>query len=362
MSEEKTEKPTDKRLRDARKDGETAKSSDLTEAATMTAVIGTLFVGAGLLAGAFRTIVVTALDFVSDDHSLPEMIARLVGIGSEALLIILPCVLAAAVAVVGTSIAQVGFQITTKPVVPDPSHVSPMAGLKRIFTWRTLIELGKALLNAVILGFVMWVTIRSMMPLIVGSLYQTLPALSKLFWDLLLKLCAVAATVFVVIGAIDAKLQQALFLRQMRMSKDEVKRERKQQDGDPKIKRERKRLARELINSAAPRLRVGLANALIVNPTHYAVAIRYAPGEHPLPLVTAKGVDESAAQLRQFAQEAGVPIFGNPPVARALYKVDVDEPIPEELFEAVAAILRWVDAIGARKQTADSVDAVRKLR
>ncbi len=94
---------------------------------------------------------------------------------------------------------------------------------------------------------------------------------------------------------------------------------------------------------------MGLANALIVNPTHYAVAIRYAPSEHPLPLVIARGMDESAAQLRGFARDANVPIVGNPSIARALYKVGIDEPIPEKLFETVAAILRWVDAIGPRR-------------
>jgi len=205
----------------------------------------------------------------------------------------------------------------------------------------------------------MWVTIRWMLPLIVGSLYQPLAELSKLFWALLVKLFIVAAAVFVVIGVVDVKLQRALFMRKMRMSKVEVKRERKQMDGDPKIKAERRKLAREFATTAAPQQRVGFANALIVNPTHYAVAIRYAPDEHPLPLVIARGMDESAAQLRRFAREANVPIIGNPPVARALYKVGVDEPIPDELFETVAAILRWVDAIGARRDDGDGRDKQR---
>jgi type III secretion protein U len=212
-----------------------------------------------------------------------------------------------------------------------------------------VIDLVKMIVKAAIIGVVMWFTIKWILPLIVGSLYQPLPELSKLFWSLLIKLFAVAVAVFIVIGVIDVKLQRVLFLRKLKMSKDEVKRERKQMDGDPKIKAERKKLAREFATSAAPAQRVGFANALIVNPTHYAVAIRYAPAEHPLPLVIARGMDESAAQLRRFARDANVPIIGNPPVARALYKIGIDEPIPEELFETVAAILRWVDAIGARQ-------------
>jgi type III secretion protein U len=350
MSEEKTEDPTEKRLRDAREDGEVAKSTDLTDAVTMAAALATLMLAAGAFAGAIRAIVATALDFVPGDHSLPDLFAKTFSFGTRALIVIVPCVGAAAAASIAALIPQIGFQISMKPVVPDLANASPVSGIKQIFSSRTLIELAKMLVKAVVIACTMWVTIRWMLPLVVGSLYQPLPQLSKMFWDMLIKLCAVAAVAFGVIGAIDIKIQQVLFMRKQRMSKDEVKREYKEQEGDPLIKGERKKLARQWATEDPPRLRVGFANALIVNPTHYAVAIRYAPNEHPLPLVTAKGMDESAAQLRHFAQEASVPIIGNPPVARALYKVGIDEPIPEELFETVAAILRWVESIGAQER------------
>jgi len=359
MSEQKTEQPTDKRLRDARKDGQISKSTDLVEAATMAVVIGLLALASASFAGALRAIVITALDFVPGRHDEPLMFGRLFELGKEALVIVVPCAGAAALAAIAALLPQVGFQVATKPVVPDLNHASPIEGVKRIFSWRTLIDLAKMMIKAAVIGVVMWVTIRWMLPLIVGSLYQPLAELSKLFWALLVKLFIVAAAVFVVIGVVDVKLQRALFMRKMRMSKVEVKRERKQMDGDPKIKAERRKLAREFATTAAPQQRVGFANALIVNPTHYAVAIRYAPDEHPLPLVIARGMDESAAQLRRFAREANVPIIGNPPVARALYKVGVDEPIPDELFETVAAILRWVDAIGARRDDGDGRDKQR---
>lgn len=348
MSDEKTEEPTEKRLRDARKDGETSKSTDLVEAVSMAAPIAVLMFAAGSFAEACRLIIQSALDFPRGDRDMSTLYARLVDMGIHSLTIIAPCVLAAGAASIAALGPQVGFQIATKPVVPDVNHINLVEGVKRMFAWRTLIELAKMLLKAIVIGSVMWFTIMRMMPLIVGSLYQPLPELATLFWKLLLKLFMVATLIFLIIGAIDVKLQHAIFMRKMRMSKDEIKREHKDQEGDPRIKGERKRLARELIMNAAPQQRVGLANALIVNPTHYAVAVRYAPDEHPLPLVTAKGMDATAAQLRRFAQEANVPIVGNPPVARALYKVGVDEPIPEELFETVAAILRWVESIGAK--------------
>ncbi|UIF88543.1 type III secretion system export apparatus subunit SctU [Cupriavidus sp. UYPR2.512] len=348
MSEDKTERPTKKRLRDTRKDGETSKSADLVDAATIAAVVGLLSFSTASLGGALHSIVSIALEFASGNHDQPLMFGKLFDLGTQALIVIAPCVGAAALAAVAALFPQVGFQIATKPVLPDLKHVSPIDGAKRIFSWRTVIDLLKMVIKSTIIGAVMWFTIKRTLPLMVGSLYQPLPELSKLFWSLLIKLFAVAAVVFIVIGLVDMKVQRVLFLRKLKMSKYEVKREHKQMEGDPKIKKERKKLARELATSAAPTHRVGFANALIVNPTHYAVAIRYAPSEHPLPLVVARGVDESAAQLRRIARDWNVPILGNPPVARALYKVGIDEPIPEELFETVAAILRWVDAIGAR--------------
>ncbi|MEX3640081.1 type III secretion system export apparatus subunit SctU [Paraburkholderia sp. BR14320] len=349
MSEEKTEKPTVKRLRDARKDGETSKSADLVDAATMAAVVGVIAFAAASFSGALRAIVSTALQFSSGSRGLSVMFDALFELGKQALTVIAPCVGAATLAAVVALVSQVGFQVTTKPVVPDLKHVSAVDGVKRIFSWRTVIDLVKAVIKASVIGAVMGFTISSILPLIVVSLYQSPAGLSKVLWSLLIKLFAVAVVVFIVLGLADVKLQRVLFLRKLKMSKDEVKRERKHMDGAPEIKAERKKRAREFATSAAPAQRVGLANALIVNPTHYAVAIRYAPSEHPLPLVIARGMDESAAQLRGFARDANVPIVGNPSIARALYKVGIDEPIPEKLFETVAAILRWVDAIGPRR-------------
>ncbi|MCG1042855.1 type III secretion system export apparatus subunit SctU [Mycetohabitans sp. B8] len=348
MSDEKTEQPTEKRLRDARRDGQVAKSTDLTDAVVLCSVIATVVAAATTFSDAFRSLIHTALDFVTTDRSLDTLVAWLVKLGQESLIVIVPCVFAAALSAFAALFGQVGFQISTKPVTPNPMAVSPASGLKRIFSLRTLVDLGKSLLKATLVMCVMWVTIRGLIPLIATSLYQPLPELCRLLWSVFLKLLAVAALVFVIIGAFDFRLQHMLFIRQMRMSKDEIKREYKQQEGDPQLKGERKRIARQWAQEAPPRLRVGLANALIVNPTHYAVAIRYAPSEYPLPLVIAKGQDESAAELRRAAVQARVPIIGNPPVARALHRVEIDEPIPEELFEAVVAILRWVDSLGPK--------------
>ncbi|WP_206956915.1 type III secretion system export apparatus subunit SctU [Trinickia acidisoli] len=348
QSDEKTEKPTTKKLKDARKEGQVAHSEDFTAAVSMAAVVILLAAGASYLHGVFQEIVVVAMQFVNGDHSTTNIHAQLMRIGRALLDAVVPCICAAALASLLTQIFQVGFKVAMKPVVPNMMSVHPMNGLKRIFALRTVVEMVKMVVKVTLVAIVAYVTLKALFPLIVGSLYQPLSGLVQMTGDVVLKLTAVIAAIFVLIGAADIKLQSALFIKKMMMSKQEVKREHKQREGDPKIKQERRRLAREYVSGPAPS-RVQLANVMLVNPTHYAVAIRYAPDEHPLPRVIAKGMDEQAAMLRVLARDASVPIIGNPPVARALYRVGLDEPIPEELFETVAAILRWIEAIGAKR-------------
>ncbi|WP_118179576.1 type III secretion system export apparatus subunit SctU [Paraburkholderia phosphatilytica] len=348
QSDDKTEKPTPKKLKDARKDGQVAHSTDLTSAISMAAVVLLLAAGASHLEGVLKAVVTIAMQFVNGDHSDTNIHAQLMKLGGTALTAVIPCVCAAALAALFTQAAQVGVKIATKPVTPNMMAVHPMTGLKRIFSMRTAVEIAKMVVKLILVAAVMYVTVKELFPLIVASLYQPLGGLAQMIWDVMLRLVAVATAIFVLMGAADVKLQSAMFIKKLMMTKDEVKRENKQREGDPRIKRERRRLAREYVNGPAPS-RVGHANVMLVNPTHYAVAIRYAPDEHPLPRVIAKGMDEQAAALRGEARDAGVPIIGNPPVARALYRVGLEQPIPEELFETVAAILRWVNAIGAKR-------------
>jgi type III secretion protein U len=353
MSEEKTEQATPHKLREARKEGQVSRSADLTAAISMMAVVLLLATLGSQFSDAMRAIVDLMLGYVSSDHSLVRLQVQIYKLGAILLLALLPFAGTAALASFLTSAAQTGIQISMKPVTPNIEMVSPAAGLKRVFSVKTLIEAAKMVVKAAIIFFAMWETIKLLLPLVVGSLYQPLPGLTHTAWVILLKLFMVASVLFVVIGAADAKLQNLMFHKKMRMSKDEVKRERKTQEGDPRIKGERRKLAREMISGPPPAEKVSLANMMVVNPMHYAVAVRYAPQEHPLPLVVAKGVDEQAAALRRAARDAGVPIIGNPPVARALHKVGENEPIPEELFETVAAILRWINAIGATRKQDD---------
>ena len=347
MSDEKTEQPTEKKLKDARKDGEVSKSSDLVDGVLLAAgVIALIAAGDGMVDAA-RSSLEIALRFVGGAHDMVSLAVALQQIGSRVTGAVVIPVGVAMLAVCLALMPQVGFQVSMKPVSFNLQAISPMSGFKKIFSVRALIDLAKMLIKGATVAIVMWQTVKGLLPMIVGSLYQPLPELSRLFSGMVMKLFGIAAVVFVMLAAADVKLQKWLFIRSKKMSKDEVKREHKQDEGDPVIKGERRRLAREMANNA-PRPRMGAATVMVVNPTHYAVAIRYVPEENPLPVIIAKGYDQEAALLRREARLADVPIVGNPPVARALYKVELGAPIPEELFETVAAILRWVESLGAR--------------
>jgi type III secretion protein U len=158
--------------------------------------------------------------------------------------------------------------------------------------------------------------------------------------------------VFIVIGPGDFAIQKWLFIRDQRMSKDEVKREHKESEGDPMLKGQRRQMAQEIANDT-PKTTVPGATVVVANPTHFAVALRYEPGQTPLPIVVAKGVDAQALEIRAIAEAHKVPVVVNPPLARALHKdVPVGRPVPEALFDAVAAVLRWVRTM---KQVTDPI-------
>jgi type III secretion protein U len=188
-----------------------------------------------------------------------------------------------------------------------------------------------------------------MIPLASGAVFQAPASLAELSWSAISRLSLFALGVFVVFAPLDYALQRHQFMKGQRMSPDEIKREHKGQEGDPEVKGKRKQLAHELANEAPAKQSVRTADAVIVNPTHYAVAIRYRAHEAGVPIVVAKGIDDSALEIRRQAEHEGVPVFTQPPLARALHATPLMHPVPVEFFEPVAVILNWVDDIAAKR-------------
>jgi type III secretion protein U len=341
MSGEKTEEPTQKKLDDARKKGQNAKSQDVNAAASLVGLLICLIVTGDSMFDQLSNSMQLALRqgvLVKSNSELFAVMTELLKSGFSA---ILPLVATSVVIGFVASFAQVGFNLSFEPLSPNFDKLNPAEGLKKLFSVRSIIDFLKMLAKAVALGAVLWVLIVGLIPLLVGATYFDPAGVGVLAWKSMLKLLAAACVVFIVIGPVDFGLQIWLFKRDQKMTKDEIKREHKESDGDPQLKGQRKQLAREMATSP-PEKRVPGSSVVVTNPTHYAVALRYEPGETPLPIIVAKGMDAEAMRIRAIAEQSRVPIVGNPPLARALHKLNVDDPVPEELFEAVAGVLRWV--------------------
>ena len=353
MSDEKTEEPTSHKLHQAREEGQMARSQDIAAAASLLAAVGALVGTADSISQRLRAVIGLALDFGPGSSEMDAVYKRMAAMALEAVMAIAPVVMAAAVGAALGTVAHVGFQITPKAVQLKLDSLNPAQGMKKIVSMKSLLAFLQMVLKATVIGVVIWQATLRLLPLIAGAVYQSPDSIGTMAWKAVVDLLWFAVAVFVVFGPVDFLIQHHMFMKGQRMSKDEIKREHKGQEGDPEVKGQRKQLAREFAEEA-PSQAVARADAVIVNPTHYAVAVRYRAEEIGVPVVLAKGVDDAALQLRRLAEELGVPVFAHPPLARALYKVPVDHSVPEELFEAISVVLRWVDEIGARSTAGEA--------
>jgi type III secretion protein U len=356
MSDEKTEEPTEKKLRDARQDGETVKSPDLSFAMLLLAASLGLSLAGPAMGEHLKALLQIALDVDASGMTSADLRRAMARIGLQALLLSIP-VGVAVIAVAAAVASQVGFVLSFKPLEPKFNAINPASGLERMFSMRSFIDLIKMTIKAVVLAAALYKTLLGLMPLIVGVAYEPLPDLIEISWSALCRLFAVSGVLYLVLGVVDYGIQRWLFIRDHRMSKDEVKREFKNSEGDPQLKGKRKQVAREIVTENPDKAVAG-ARAVIVNPTHYAVAIRYEPAEYDVPRIVAKGVDADALEIRRMAERHGVPIVGNPPLARALYLVPLEDAIPESCFKAVAAVLAWVEDMQANGGATPSGPAV----
>jgi type III secretion protein U len=347
---EKTEDATDKKLSDAKKKGESPKSQDINAAANMLVMTMCLSAAATVALDHLTKILSLVFEGGMLVHQNSDMYAFAFDIALEGLWIIVPFLAASIITGLVAGFMQVGVIISVEPLAPKFDKLNPAAGLKKLMSVKSIIELVKAILKAMVMGAVIWKISTDLIPLLVGTSSQTPGAIGHIAWSALLKLLSAAVLAFMVIGPADFALQVWQFKRGQRMNKDEIKREHKEADGNPQIKGQRRQLAHELANSE-PKVRVPRASVVITNPTHYAVALSYRPGE--LPMIVAKGADAQAALIRSIAEANGVPIVGNPPLARALFKVQLDAPVPEALFEAVAVVLQWVAKVNSLSTTAE---------
>jgi flagellar biosynthetic protein FlhB len=342
---EKTEKPTDKRLREARRKGQVARSQDLSSAVLLVTAV-TVFALAGvqswrLLANFMRDGITSAAAFKGDVQQELAIGALWSGLQTMAWTLT-PLFAALFIVALLVGFFQVGPVFSFQTVKPDLNKLNPAEGFKQKFLKaRPYLELVKTVLKmsiaATVIAAVIWSSRADILRLSSQNASQSASFVSMMIFQIGWKV----AIAFLLIGIGDRFLQKFLHLKEMKMTKQEVREEYKETEGNPLIKSARRRIHLEILQQAMMAA-VKKADVVVVNPTHVAVALQYERAKMDAPTVVAKGAELMAAQIREIAKDANVPMIRDVALARSLYELEVDSFIPEELYEAVAEVLRWV--------------------
>ncbi len=342
-SEEKTEEPTSRRLQKAREDGQVARSQELPAAAVTIAALSMMLVTGSMLITKLAEAFSSGFNFdrklVHSSNLLPAIFAHEL---LESYLLIAPLLLLTAAVAIASSGATGGFLFEMGAVAPKFSKLNPLNGFKRMFGMKAAVELIKALLKfTLVSGAVTWVLIDNVGTLNKIGRMALEPGLT-VAGDLLTRSALIMACSLALIALFDVPFQRWQFMKQMRMTKQEVKDEMKDMEGRPEIKAQIRRRQREMSN-ARMMDKVKDADVVITNPEHFAVALAYDPNGDSAPILLAKGADAVAARIREEAKKHGVEIFQAAPLARALYfTTEVNHPVPEDLYYAVAQVIAYV--------------------
>lgn len=344
----KTEEATPRKLEEARKKGDVAKTADMAPLLSLTAAFGVMAVAGGYL---MRNLATDLLPFIQHPHEIP-----VIGGGSyivrqameSAALPLLAILIAASFAGVFGNVIQHGFLWATEKLKPDWKKVSPLAAIKRIYGIDGLVEFLKSLLKISAVGFVAWMVLKPRFLEMSGMSALTPMAILPMCGEILRALFISVLCLMAVTAGSDWLWQRYRFSQRMKMTKEELKQDHKNSEGDPfikaKLRQQRMERSRRRMMQAVP-----TATMVVMNPTHYAVALYYKAGETAAPRCVAKGLDALALKIRAVAEEANVPVIEDPPLARALYAaVDVDEVIPTAHYEAVAKIIGFIMNKGRR--------------
>lgn len=342
QSGEKTEQPTQKKLEDSRKQGIVAKSQDLTGSIT---ILGLTLV-MPFAAATFGQGMITA--FQSSLANAPTNV-ELFSVNQAVLHNMQPGLMAL-LFIVGTAMVlglfmgfgQVGVKLTPEAMKPKAEMINPVAGFKRLFSKRSAFEAVKTLFKAVLFTYIAYAAVVESWPRLMTLTWGRPAELASVCGSIMMTIGTRVGGAWLVIAILDYAFQKQQTNEQLKMTKDEVKREYKEQEGSPEVKMARMQRARKLSRGRMAEA-VKSADVIITNPTHYAVAIKYKRDEMHAPVVVAKGVDYLALKIRQIADENRVPIVPNPPLARSLYKhCEVGDFIPRDMFSAVAEVLAYV--------------------
>lgn len=343
-SGDKTEKPTPKKLQDARKKGDIAKSKDITSTAGMLVILMLAAVALPILGEQMAALVRASFEVMHEPFALA---APRLGRQAGMTLLLVVGLVVVPVALVGALVEfiQAGPVMSTEKLKPKMENMNPAKGLKRMFSMDNLVELVKSILKTAVVGTIAWLVMRKVLPelplLVSGRPENVGAALWQTTWLLL----AWAGGSFVLVSAMDLAWQRFSYMKKMRMSMRDIRQEMKDAEGDPHLKGQRRQLQQEWAQQGASNA-AAEAHVLVVNPTHVAIAIAYDRETCPVPTVTAKGQDDDALAMRQAAQEAGVPVLRNIELARSLLAdAETGDIVPAELFDIIATVILWAQDV-----------------
>ena len=340
---QKTEEPTPKRKREAREKGQVAKSQELNQAFTLLASFSMLYI---LFSGMMDSLTMEVTSYLDFDTVVNLDIASSYNILMEAIFyvasLVVPVMLASAIMGIVINFSQVGPLFTGESLKPKLDSLNIIKGFGKLFSIKSLVEMVKSVLKIIIIAVIAYIYLRNSITDLITMTEQGLYPALMLIGNLIFK-AAVAITIFLVgVGVFDFIYQKWEHKRNLKMSKYEVKQERKEMEGDPQLKQKRKEKQRQMsVNRMMSE--VENADVVITNPTHIAVALEFDIKEMDAPKVLAKGEGYVALKIKEKAKELDIEIVENKPLARSLNKMcEIDDFIPEELFEAVAEILAYV--------------------
>jgi len=349
MGGERTEPATAKKLSDARKEGQVAKSREIANGFGLLSLFLVLKLWVGNMGTQFLDVFANIYNRIPEivtfwHGHVPENDTNVVfrSMLLEILLIMAPILLIGFAVAFVCDLVQVGWKPTTKPMKPKFNKLNPISGFKKFFSVNSLVELIKSIAKIGLIVYICYNYLRDKW-IIVFNLYD-MPLMQaiQIVADIATNLGIRISIVYMIIAFADLIYQRVKFKLDMRMSKQEIKEEYKQQEGDPQVKGKIRQKMRE-VSQRRMMQSLPQADVVITNPTHYAVAIKYDPEVADAPIVIAKGEDYLAAKIKEVAKEHKIEIVENKPLARMLYaNVDVGQAVPPELYQAVAEVLAFV--------------------
>jgi flagellar biosynthesis protein FlhB len=338
---DRTEEPTPRRLREARQRGEVARSRDLTAVVSLGFVLAAI--AAAVVPALGALLAATAATLGSAGHADEAGIAaEVTAWGWTAAGLAVPVLAAAAAAALAAGWVQTGGLFTLEPLRPRLERLDPVRGARRLFGLRGWVEAGRSVVKFVVLAAAAVLAAHHGLPGLLRSARADAASVAAALGDILLRAALGAGAALLLVAVVDVAWQRHRHRRDLRMTRAEVKREQRDEEGDPQLRARRRQMHRELIAHRMV-LDVPRATCVVVNPTHVAVALRYdGDDDDAVPLVLARGEGDLARRIVEAARAAGVPILRNAPVARSLLACELGEAIPERLYEAVAEVLRVV--------------------